>query len=66
MKYLVLITGFVGALLFFLSMYAFLFSWGLFKPVAYAFLLITFFFFILIIITKKKEEKDWQQRRRRV
>ena len=58
MKYTILISGIIAALLFLLSLYAFLYAWNLFKPVAYAFLAVTVVFFILNIIVKSKEERE--------
>lgn len=58
MKKLILATGITGTILFLVSIYAFLFSGNLFKPVAYGFLTVTVVFFILMIITKTKEERE--------
>jgi len=58
MKHAILISGIIGALLFFFSMYAFLYVRDLFKPVAYIFLPITILFFILNIIVKSREERE--------
>jgi len=62
MKYAILISGIIAAVLFLLSLYAFLYAWDLFKPVAYAFLAVTVVFFILNIIVKSKEERDRKRR----
>jgi CHASE2 domain-containing sensor protein len=62
MKYAILISGIIAAVLFLISLYAFLYAWNLFKPVAYAFLSITIIFFILNIIVKSKEERESRRR----
>ena len=57
-KYAVLTTGILGALLFLYSVYAFLVHPGQFKLIAYGFLALAIIFFILVIIRKLKEEKE--------
>ncbi len=65
MKYAVLITGILGALLFLFSIYVFWVHPDQFKMVAYGFLGLAVVFFILVIIRKVKEEKEiWRKTRR--
>ncbi|MBE0655060.1 MAG: hypothetical protein IH594_14760 [Bacteroidales bacterium] len=60
MKYAVLLTGILGALLFFYSVYAFWVRPEQFKLIAYGFLGLAIVFFILVIIRKIKEEREYR------
>jgi hypothetical protein len=62
MKYAVLITGILGALLFMYSVYAFLVHPEQFKIIAYGFLSLAIVFFILVIIRKVREEKAYRKK----
>lgn len=62
MKYAVLITGILGALLFMYSVYAFLVHPEQFKMIAYGFLGLAIAFFILVIIRKVREEKEYRKK----
>jgi hypothetical protein len=62
MKYAVLITGILGALLFMYSVYAFLVHPGQFKIIAYGFLILAIVFFILVIIRKIREEREYRRK----
>ena len=63
MKYAVLITGILGALLFIYSVYAFWVHPEQFKLIAYGFLSLAIIFFILVIIRKVREERENKRKR---
>jgi len=65
MKYAVLITGVIGALLFLFSIYIFWVHPEQFKIVAYGFLGFAVVFFILVIIKKVREDKEKRNKIRR-
>lgn len=58
MKYLVLGTGILGAVLFIYSIYVFWVKPENFKMVAYGFLGLAIIFFILVIIRKLREDRE--------
>ncbi len=62
MKYAILVTGILGALVFIFSIYTFAAQPQKFKPVAYAFLGLAIIFFILVVIKKVKEEKEYRKK----
>ncbi len=62
MKYLILATGGLAALIFLFSIYSFLLKPGMFKPVAYAFLVLTIVFFLLVIVKKVMEDRDYRRK----
>ncbi len=62
MKYAILITGIMGALIFLYSIYAFAAQPQQFKTVAYVFLGLAIVFFILVVIKKVKEEKEFKKK----
>lgn len=62
MKYAVLATGVLGALLFMYSVYAFLVHPEQFKIIAYGFLSLAIVFFILVIIRKIREERSYRKK----
>lgn len=65
MKYLVLITGVLGAVLFLYSVYVFWIHPENFKMVAYGFLGLAIVFFILVMIRKIREDREAKNKRRR-
>lgn len=62
MRYAILITGILGALVFLYSVYAFAVKPPQFKTVAYGFLGLAIIFFILVIIKKVRDEKEYRKK----
>lgn len=62
MKYAILVTGVLGALVFLYSVYAFTLQPQQFKAVAYGFLGLAILFFILVIIKKVRDEKKYRKK----
>jgi len=66
-RLIIIIFGALAALLFFASMYAFLFAGGYFKPVAFSFLVVTVIMFVLVIVRNiiheevfRRKPYDWR------
>jgi len=62
MKYAILFTGILGALIFLYSVYAFILQPQQFKPVAYGFLGLAIVFFILVVIKKIRDEREYRKK----